>query len=126
MLHHEEEAGETSHHDDEQDETLHHGEEDDHQEKEHETEEEHSYYSGDLSGEDHHAEADTTKEITSLLVFYRNPMGAVALPRFSSEITALNGKQIMIEGFSIPLEVEGKIFVLSAQPSNMCFFCNSA
>ncbi|MGV8091246.1 MAG: hypothetical protein AB2L24_05200 [Mangrovibacterium sp.] len=48
------------------------------------------------------------------------------LPRFSSEITALNGKQIMIEGFSIPLEVEGKTFALSAQPSRMCFFCNGA
>jgi hypothetical protein len=48
------------------------------------------------------------------------------LPLFSSEIKAMNGKQIMIEGFSIPLEVEGKTFALSAQPSNMCFFCNGA
>ncbi len=48
------------------------------------------------------------------------------LPLFSSEIKALNGKQIVIEGFSIPLEVEGKTFALSAQPSRMCFFCNGA
>ncbi len=80
MLHHEEEADETSHHDDEHNETLHHGDEHDHQEEAHETEG-HSYYSGDLSGEDHHAETEPIKEITSLLVFYRNPMGAVTLPR---------------------------------------------
>jgi len=48
------------------------------------------------------------------------------LPRFSSEITALNGEQVIITGFSIPLEIEGKTFALSAQPSNMCFFCNGA
>ncbi|MGV8139069.1 MAG: hypothetical protein AB2L20_28045 [Mangrovibacterium sp.] len=48
------------------------------------------------------------------------------LPFFATEIKALDGKQIIIEGFSIPLEVGSKTFALSAQPSRMCFFCNGA
>jgi putative ABC transport system permease protein len=89
MLHHEEEVGETLHHDGEHDETLHHGEEHDPAGR--------SYYSGDLSKEDHHEEADTIKEITSLLVFYRNPMGAVTLPRMINKNTHMQAASPVVE-----------------------------
>ncbi len=45
-------------------------------------------------------------------------------PRFSKEIKKLNGKTISIKGFYVPVDISGKIFALSAQPSQMCFFCN--
>jgi hypothetical protein len=48
------------------------------------------------------------------------------LPRFSNEIKALNGIQITIKGFYMPIDTDGKMFALSANPSNMCFFCNGA
>jgi hypothetical protein len=52
--------------------------------------------------------------------------GYYDLPRFSKEIKALEGKLISIKGFYVPVDATGKIFALSANPSNMCFFCGGA
>ena len=45
------------------------------------------------------------------------------LPRFHADIKALEGKEVIISGFSIPLEVGSKTFALSAKPIVSCFFC---
>lgn len=49
-------------------------------------------------------------------------------PTFSKEVEALNGKEITLEGWMIPLdELRGKnYFVLSALPFANCFFCGGA
>lgn len=52
--------------------------------------------------------------------------GFYDMPRFSKEIKALDGKPISIKGFYVPVDATGKIFALSANPSNMCFFCGGA
>jgi hypothetical protein len=52
--------------------------------------------------------------------------GFYDLPRFSKEIKALDGKEISIKGFYMPIDASGKVFALSANPSNMCFFCGGA
>lgn len=52
--------------------------------------------------------------------------GTYMLPKFSKEIKALDGKVISIKGFYVPVDVSAKMFALSANPSNMCFFCNGA
>jgi hypothetical protein len=52
--------------------------------------------------------------------------GVFDLPRFSKEIKALDGVEISIKGFYMPVDASGKIFALSANPSNMCFFCGGA
>jgi len=48
------------------------------------------------------------------------------LPHFSFEIQELQGKEIQISGFYIPIATEGNVFALSSQPSSMCFFCGGA
>lgn len=52
----------------------------------------------------------------------------VDYPTFSEDVIALNGKEITLEGWMIPLdELRGKsYFVLSALPFNNCFFCGGA
>lgn len=52
----------------------------------------------------------------------------VEFPIFSNEVKALNGKEITLEGWMIPLdELRGKnYFVLSALPFANCFFCGGA
>ena len=52
----------------------------------------------------------------------------VDFPTFSEEILALNGKEIELEGWMIPLdELRGEnYFVLSALPFANCFFCGGA
>ena len=49
-------------------------------------------------------------------------------PVFSEEIKALNGKEVRVKGFIIPVEgYKGqKEFILSAFPYSMCFFCGGA
>ncbi|MEO5906543.1 MAG: hypothetical protein ABIQ11_07445 [Saprospiraceae bacterium] len=49
-------------------------------------------------------------------------------PIFSEEIKALNGKEVTVKGFIIPVEgYKGhKEFILSAFPYSMCFFCGGA
>ena len=49
-------------------------------------------------------------------------------PVFSEEIKALNGKEVTVKGFIIPVEgYKGhKEFIFSAFPYSMCFFCGGA
>lgn len=46
------------------------------------------------------------------------------IPHHNTTIKELNGKEIAIQGFYVPIDAEGKYFALSATPSSMCFFCN--
>ncbi len=47
-------------------------------------------------------------------------------PKFSKKIMGLDGKEITIKGFFLPLDVTGDMFVVSYYPTNMCFFCDGA
>lgn len=48
------------------------------------------------------------------------------VPIFSKEIQAYNFQMVTIEGFMIPVDVEGDYYVLSAFPYSSCFFCGNA
>ena len=52
----------------------------------------------------------------------------IDFPTFSDEVKALNGKEIVLEGWIIPFdELRGEnYFVLSALPFANCFFCGGA
>ena len=52
----------------------------------------------------------------------------VDVPVFSDEIQALEGKEVTIKGYIIPVEgyKSHKEFIFSAFPYNMCFFCGGA
>lgn len=49
-------------------------------------------------------------------------------PKFTKEIQALNGKQITIKGYLIPVDLygDGSFAVISALPVDNCFFCGGA
>lgn len=48
------------------------------------------------------------------------------VPEFSDKIKKLNGKQVIIKGYVIPLDVDGGEYALSAYPFSACFFCGGA
>lgn len=52
----------------------------------------------------------------------------VDVPVFSDDIKAIDGKEVTIKGYIIPVEgyKSHKEFVFSAFPYNMCFFCGGA
>lgn len=49
-------------------------------------------------------------------------------PQFTKEIQALNGKQITIRGYLIPVDLygNGDFAIISAMPVANCFFCGGA
>ncbi|MEM6344383.1 MAG: hypothetical protein AAF927_10910 [Bacteroidota bacterium] len=47
-------------------------------------------------------------------------------PVFSEEVNALDKKEVLIEGFVIPLDQKGKMVALSFNPYASCFFCGEA
>lgn len=52
----------------------------------------------------------------------------VDVPVFSQEVLALEGTEVTITGYIIPVEgyKSHKEFIFSAYPYNMCFFCGGA
>ncbi|MBK9257370.1 MAG: hypothetical protein IPM42_18015 [Saprospiraceae bacterium] len=52
----------------------------------------------------------------------------VDMPVFSDTLLALNGKDVIAEGFYIPVDETGnsEILILSAYPFAQCFFCGAA
>ncbi len=47
-------------------------------------------------------------------------------PEFSKELLALNGKEIRVKGYVIPVDVELGMYMVSANPFANCFFCGNA
>ncbi len=50
----------------------------------------------------------------------------VQRPRFPKAIKALEGQEIEISGYILPLDVEGEVYTLSRYPYAACFFCGGA
>jgi hypothetical protein len=60
---------------------------------------------------------------------YDEKMGMeVSLPIFNDTLQILNGREVIVEGFYIPVDETGdeKIVILSAYPFAQCFFCGEA
>jgi hypothetical protein len=53
---------------------------------------------------------------------------AIDLPVFSDQLKKLDGKEVVLEGYIIPLQQSGSqgYFVLSRFPYQSCFFCGAA
>lgn len=47
-------------------------------------------------------------------------------PEFSKELMALNGKEVKVKGYVIPVDVELGMYMVSANPFANCFFCGNA
>jgi len=48
------------------------------------------------------------------------------VPTFGASVKALEGKTIKIKGYIIPIDLDGKVYALSAFPFSSCFFCGAA
>lgn len=49
----------------------------------------------------------------------------LATPRFDEALKALEGKEVTLSGYYIPLELDSS-FMISALPYSSCFFCGGA
>ncbi len=76
---------------------------------------------------------DTNVWSTLAKITYKKQMDEVMgfkvdIPVFSDDVKALEGKEVTIKGYIIPVEgyKSHNEFVFSAFPYNMCFFCGGA
>lgn len=52
--------------------------------------------------------------------------GYMLFPKFPDDIKKLDGKQVTIEGYVVPVDKSGASIALSANPYAACFFCGKA
>lgn len=45
------------------------------------------------------------------------------LPEFSNKLKKLEGKEVTVKGYMLPIEPENDLFLLSRNPFASCFFC---
>ena len=48
------------------------------------------------------------------------------IPTFGPTVRELEGKQVQIKGYMIPVSLPDDIYVISEKPMSSCFFCGSA
>lgn len=48
------------------------------------------------------------------------------VPKFSKSVKEMDGKEVQIRGFIIPVDIVQDYYVLSANPYSSCFFCGQA
>lgn len=79
-------------------------------------------------------QVDTTNNVWKILlndvkikyVYAINYDTYLPRPKFGDELKKLDGKEITVNGFFLPVDVTGSVFVISYNPMNMCFFCTGS
>lgn len=55
---------------------------------------------------------------------YDSTAGYVVMtPLYGESLTSLNGQEVNIKGYVLPMDTDGSAYVLSAFPFSSCFFC---
>lgn len=66
---------------------------------------------------------DILKDVTWSQKYVASLSGYYQMPDFGKQIELLDNKPVLVQGFYVPVDVDGTIFALSETPSFMCFFC---
>lgn len=66
------------------------------------------------------------EDVTFESKYYKEVDDNLWFPKFGETVKALEGKEIAIKGYLIPMDVEANLYVLSANPYAACFFCGNA
>lgn len=66
---------------------------------------------------------DTLRDVKFQKKWYPQEKMYVLYPNFGPAVTKLQGKEVLIKGYLVPVDITTNLFVLSAYPNSMCFFC---
>lgn len=69
---------------------------------------------------------DTLKDVTFKKKWYPADQIYMLHPTFGAPVQKLNGKEVVITGYMIPVDLDANLYVLSAFPFSACFFCGGA
>lgn len=69
---------------------------------------------------------DDLKDVKFTRKFIKEEDMYFLFPTFGEKVKKLNGTELQIKGYMIPVDPEDKVYVLSAQPMASCFFCGGS
>lgn len=69
---------------------------------------------------------DDLKDVKFSRKFIKEEDMYFLFPTFGEKVKELNGTELQIKGYMIPVDPEDKVYVLSARPMASCFFCGGA
>lgn len=69
---------------------------------------------------------ESLRDVTFKKKWYPEESIYMLYPTFGPNLQKLDGKEVLIKGYLVPVDVESNLFVLSAFPYSMCFFCGGA
>lgn len=69
---------------------------------------------------------ENLRDVTFKKKWYPEESIYMLYPTFGPNLQKLDGKEVLIKGYLVPVDVESNLFVLSAFPYSMCFFCGGA
>lgn len=69
---------------------------------------------------------DDLKDVKFSRKFIKEEDMYFLFPTFGEKVKKLNGTDLQIKGYMIPVDPEDKVYVLSARPMASCFFCGGA
>ena len=65
-------------------------------------------------------------DVTYVLKYNKQFDGDIMYPVFGAGVKKLAGKEWMIEGYMIPLDIKSGLYAVSKNPYAACFFCGAA
>ncbi len=68
----------------------------------------------------------TLSDVSFESTYYKDLDEYLWFPAFGETVNELAGKEVSIEGYVIPVDLEEGLYVLSAYPYSACFFCGNA
>ena len=69
---------------------------------------------------------ETLEDVTFQMKYDETIESNIELPVFGKSVKKLNGKDVIIKGYIVPVDMTSDYFVLSAFPFSQCFFCGNA
>jgi hypothetical protein len=69
---------------------------------------------------------ETLRDVTFKKKWYPEESVFMLYPTFGPGINKLNGKEVLLTGYVLPIDLDANLYALSAFPFSACFFCGGA
>jgi hypothetical protein len=69
---------------------------------------------------------ETLRDVTFKKKWYPEESVYMLYPTFGPAINKLNGKEVLLTGYVLPIDLDTNLYALSAFPFSACFFCGGA
>ncbi|MFN3379079.1 hypothetical protein [Runella zeae] len=69
---------------------------------------------------------ETLRDVTFKKKWYPEESVYMLYPTFGPNVNKLNGKEVLLTGYVLPIDAEANLYALSAFPFSACFFCGGA